>query len=126
MYFKLKIVDIRWLSKEAQEAILCVEDNLFQLFCFSQPFNGKVDDELNLAIQVLNPTDIIKIENQAYSAKKLSDTLNYEIKGKLIDKNKGLILLGNIVLEFDNSDLIPNDIVKDEFISFKCDRLDIY
>lgn len=88
MYFKLKIVDIRWLSKEAQEAILCVDDNLFQLFCFSQPFNGKIDDELNLSIQVLNPTDIIKIENQAYSAKKLSDTLNYEIKGKLIDKKR--------------------------------------
>lgn len=121
----IKITNIKWLSKEALEAKLTVSDGLFEIICFAHPFKGQINDEINCPINILNPEEIFKLDKQVYSLK-LTDELGYKIEGKITDKIKGQMKVGNIILELDNPKFLPNDIFNDDFVSLSCDRLDVY
>lgn len=118
------IKKIKWLSKEALEAEVIITDGSFNLLCFGHPFKMKEGDQLLQPLLALDPKEIKRLEDQHSEAKRLDSAFGYLIKGRLIDKESGLVKLGDILIDVDGK-FIPGDLRNDEYISFKCDRLDI-
>lgn len=121
----MRITKIEWMSKDALEARLNLYDGLFNIFAFAQPFKGKEGELSYQSMVVLNPIEIKKIEKQSYSFSNQNDFWSYQIEGRLINKAKGIVKVGNFELELDVN-TIPNDISEDEFLTFYCERLDFY
>jgi len=121
----LKIKKINWISQEALEAEVVVTDGELEIMCFAQPLNYLEESELIEPIYCLNVSNLVKAEKSEYSIEKLDDYFAYRLIGKLIDKRYEKVKLGELLLELDNN-LLPGDINEGDFISFCCQRLDIY
>ncbi|MGE7090726.1 hypothetical protein ACQKII_04570 [Lysinibacillus sp. NPDC048646] len=121
----LKIKKINWISQEALEAEVVVTDGKFEIMCFAQPLNYLKESELIGPIYCLNVSNLMIAERKEYSIEKLDDHFAYRFIGKLIDKDYEKVKLGKLLLELDNN-LLPGDINEGDFISFCCQRLDIY
>jgi len=121
----IKVNKINWLSKDAREAQVFLSDGDFNIQCFSHPFNGDINDTISLPLYTLNAEEIFKLDaEEKFSLKTEKDSLNYMITGRLIDKVKCRVKIGDFIIELDNP--IPGDIHIGDYISFICDRVDIY
>lgn len=120
----MKVKKIDWLSLEASEAEVIVTDGEFDLVCFSHPFNYQLGSNLKEPIYSFDTNNIVKSDRQIYTLEKLDDNFSYQITGKLVDKQRGRIMLGKLFIELDE-DIIPGDIEKNDFISFSSSRFDI-
>ena len=121
----MKIKNISWISQEALEAEVIVTDGEFEINCFAQPLNYQLDSELNNPILCYNVTTVLKPDKEVYSIEKLDDEyFAYNLSGKLIDKKLEKIMVGKLLLELESIEL-PGDINDGDFISFRCQRLDI-
>jgi hypothetical protein len=115
---------IEWLDEENREAEVMVTDGVFDVLCFSHPFNKTLNDVLTEPLYCLDANQIVISNEQVAFANKGSISYGYSICGKLIDKKKQLILLGKIMMCLDSSD-IPKDICEGDFIEFSVLRLDL-
>ncbi|MCP4745962.1 MAG: hypothetical protein GY874_07450 [Desulfobacteraceae bacterium] len=121
----VSVKEIKWISKEALEAEVIITDGQFELLCFSHPFEKKKGEQLTEPLTALDPDKIVKLGTPSSHIEKLGNTFDYLIAGKLIRKKSGYMRLGDIIIEID-SHAIPGDIKEDDYISFRCNRLDIY
>lgn len=119
------IKNINWISEESLEAEVTITDGQFELLCFSHPFTKKKGEQIVEPLYVLDTYDATRLDSLNFRVEKLEGTFDYLIEGKLINKELGLIKLGNITIEID-SPFIPKDLRDGDYISFKCNRLDIY
>ncbi|NER13108.1 hypothetical protein GWK08_06635 [Leptobacterium flavescens] len=119
------VKEIIWISEEILEAEVVITDGQFDLLCFGHPFKKKKGEQLTGPIYALDPTEIIRLETPNSHIKKLDESFDYLIEGELVDKKSGLMKIGDIMIEIDGR-FIPGDIVNGDYISFRCDRLDIY
>lgn len=117
----ITIKKIIWFGE--QEADVLITDGTFELICFSHPCRLKEEQTIDACIGALNSKNIMRSFDNSYYIKKLSGPYNYQLTGKLLNKSKGIIIIGNICIE--TGGYIPNDIEEGEFISFECNRLDI-
>ena len=122
--FIMKVAHINWISKDALEAEVVISDGQFQLLCFAQPFSGAINDIIESFPMAFDVIDIIKIDHDEFLINKLDGTFDQQISGKLIDKNAGLVKIGDIIVCIDSKQ-IPGDIVENDFIAFVCSRFDI-
>lgn len=121
----VEIVKINWLSQEAQEAEVHLFDGNFNLICFSHPFNQKVGDKIEPPLYTLNVNNLYGLwGKKRFSVEKEEVAFGYKLSGKIIDKNKCQVKVGEYIIELDV--LLPNDIEIDDYVSFTCDRIDIY
>ena len=121
----VKIESIGWLSKEALEAAVVVTDGQFKLLCFCQPFDKRKGERLIEPLHAFDARDIVRVTTPMSCIKKLDHTFDYIINGKLLDRETGYVKLGGIIIEIDKCS-IPGDIDSGNYVSFACDRLDIY
>src|SRR5699024_481657 len=120
----MKVKRIDWLSPEASEAEIVITDGEFDLTCFSQPFKYQLGSILNEPIYSFDVSAIAKSNKNIYKAEKLDDNFAYRLTGKLLDKQKGKVIIGNFIIELDN-EVLPGDIEENDFIIFSSSRLDI-
>lgn len=121
----MQIINIIWLSQEALEAEVIVSDGAHNIMCFSQPFQCEIGDELDGPLYCFNVTELVKSKDNIPYIEKLNDHFSYRLTCKLHDKENLQVMLGNLLIELDN-DTIPGDILEDDFITFECQRIDIY
>jgi len=120
----VRVKKIDWLSREALEAEVVVTDGEFEITCFAQPLNYQVGSELKDPICCYNVANVIKLDREFYTIKKLGEYFAYSLSGKLVDKQLEKVMVGELLLELDNN-ILPGDIKNGDFISFSCQRLDI-
>ncbi|MBY0185056.1 hypothetical protein ACIGEH_02720 [Bacillus altitudinis] len=121
----MKVKRVNWISQEALEAEVVVTDGEFDISCFAQPFKQLGEDEFIETIFCLNVQNIVKVDQRDYHIEKSVGHFSYCLVGECIDKHDGKVQLGNLLFELDNR-LIAGDIIDGDFISFCCERLDIY
>ncbi|WP_251862608.1 hypothetical protein [Clostridium sp. Marseille-Q2269] len=121
----IKITKINWLSKEALEAEVTVNDGKFELICFSHPFKYDLNDFIKTALYCYDISNVMRVEKCEFKVEKLYESFAYNLTGKLANKEDGIVEIGNIKIEVQNTDL-PGDIEEDDYISFNCKRIDIY
>lgn len=120
----MKIKNISWLSQDALEAEVIVTDGEYEINCFAQPFYYQIGIELKFPLLCYNVTNVLKLDKEVFSIEKLSEYFAYHLSGKLVDKKLETVKVGELLLELDNI-VIPGDIKEGDFISFRCQRLDI-
>ncbi|WP_394747812.1 hypothetical protein [Spongiimicrobium salis] len=119
------IKEIKWISKDALEAEIIVSDGENDLLCFSHPFKMNEGDQLIDPIYAFEASKIQKLDALSFKIKKLKGSFDYSIQGQLMNKELGIVKLGNILIDIGN-DFIPSDLKNNDYISFNCERFDIY
>lgn len=120
----IKVSKLNWLSKEILEAEVFLTDGNFNILCFSQPFNNNIKITKNSPLHTLNAKDIFKMtSNEKMSVEKVG-FFDYKLTGRVIDKKENQIEIGDFIFELDNP--LPNDIKENDYVSFVCDRIDLY
>lgn len=121
----IKISKVNWLSEEAKEAEVCLFDGTFNIISFSHPFNQNIGDVIELPLYILNAKEIYRLNNmQSFSVERMGDTFEYKLSGRVINKELNQIIVGEFIIQLDAS--LPNDISTGDYVSFICDRIDLY
>ncbi len=112
------------MSKEAKEAEVYLSDGRFEIICFSHPFNQETEENILLPLYALNAKDIHFYEENEFSVEKEGSTFEYKLTGYVVNKDDHQIKVGEFIIQLD----IPllNEVQKGDYISFVCDRIDIY
>ncbi len=113
------------ISESALEAEVLITDGLNELICFSQPCNLIANQRITEHVYCFNNKNVIRADNEDCHIEKQKEALAYNMIAKLIDKKNNLVKVGEIVLQLEEGS-IPKDILEDEYISFYCQRIDIY
>jgi hypothetical protein len=121
----VKIKKINWLSRDAKEAEVCLSDGKFEIICFSHPFDYKIGHVVKEALHAFNVKEVYKVgEEENFLAKKLHEEFEYKLVGKVIDKEKVQVKVGDFVIELDCP--FPGDIELGDYVSVLCGRIDLY
>ena len=118
------IKNVYWLDKETNEAEVLVSDGKYDILCFAHPFKYHTKTIENI-LYAFEPKNIQLSVIENFHIHNIQDTFKHQIIGKLLDKEKGIITVGDFIIEIDNN-LIPKDINNEDYISFECERIDIW
>ncbi len=106
-----------------QEADIIISDGQFEILCFCHPCSLQEGQEITWSLYPFNADNIMRPFEKTYKVEKiLNDYFAYNFIGKLIDKKKGIVIVGKIKFMLGG---IPQDIEEYEFISFSCCRVDV-
>lgn len=119
----MKIAEVYEYNEAAHEALVKVTDGIYTVECFSQPCMLEMGMDWVDPLICLNVYEIYVDD----SGERLSKVgfFEYEIVGKLVDYNKGIVTVGDLYFRID-AKLIPKDIHEGQHIYFVVDRIDIY
>jgi hypothetical protein len=120
----IKIDKINWLSEEAKEAEVCLSDGKFNIICFSHPFDQAIGETVSLPLHALNADEIYKLDEGMASVKKEMTAFGYKLSGYVINKNSGQVKIGEFIIQLDVP--LPNDVETNQYVTFVCDRIDLY
>ncbi|MBF0780538.1 MULTISPECIES: hypothetical protein [unclassified Granulicatella] len=118
----IKIINIEWIDKDNEEAEVTLSDGEHQLVCFAHPFNLKEGESIKNSIFILGYEEIFKSYENKYQIKYLGNLKQY-INGKVIDRKRGLVQVGEFMLG--GVYVIPGDLVDGDYIEFLVYRCDI-
>ena len=120
----MKVSTVSWISRDGNEAEVCVTDGVHQILCFAHPFSGQAGDVLYDPLFIVDPNDIVKENPGREEVIQEINVFSCKLFGQLQNKNSGLLRIGNIFFELDEN-LIPGDIYSGDVISFSCNRVDV-
>ena len=121
----VKIDKLNWLSEETKEAEVYLSDGDFNVLCFSHPFDKELGSTVPQPLYTLNAREIFRLDGEErFSVVKEEGSYDYKLAGRVIGKNENQVKVGEFILELDNP--LPNDIQFGNYVSFICDRIDIY
>lgn len=121
----MHIEKIEWIDKDGKEAILKVTNDVESLKCFSCPCNYNIGDELTDPLECLDIENIVLSDTMEDSIEKMEDEFKYIFKGRLRDKQNGIIEVGGFELHIDE-EKIPGDITDEMYIQFVVSRIDVW
>ena len=123
---KVKIQEIEWLSKEAEEALVLVTDGLYICQAFCQPCTREVGETIEQSLFSFE-TQGLEVSNKdqnQVSIRRIDSTFRHEIYARVVDLRLEIVEVGNIRFELDidfSKELTLNCIVK-----FFCERIDLF
>lgn len=119
-----EIKKVNWLSEEIKEAEVYLCDSKYSIVVFSHPFDRKEGDTISELLYALN-ADNIKISNiNELCIYRVPDSFSYNVVGIIHNMDKNQIRVGSFIIELDAN--LPNDLKEYDFVSFTCDRIDLY
>ena len=117
----MEIKEILDYDINAKEADILISDGQNEILCYAYPFENK--NHNNFMLETFMAKDVMRIEEKRSSIiKSSSEYYAYKLCGKVIDLEKRLISIGEIVIQLE--DIIPKDIIKNDFIEFSVMRID--
>lgn len=121
----MRIEDICWLSKEADEAEVLVTDGQYSCKAYSQPCNVKVGDSLDARLHLFGVRDAMVTETIELGIHRLaSKDLAQRLVAKVSDAQLGYLTVGEIHFAADDS--LPGGIAEGDIISLECARIDLW
>lgn len=121
----VKIEDIRWLSKEADEAEVLVSDGSYRCEAYSQPCNVKVGDALEDRLHLFGIRDAMLTETTELGVHKLDSAgLAQRVVARVSDAHEGYLTVGAI--QFAADDPLPGGIRQGDIITLECARIDLW
>ena len=98
--------------------------------CNSVPLPDGKEPETGMKVTTIEAliidgkSDAKRVEEKVYSVRHpQKPLLEHILRGKVIDKEKALVVIGKLIIEVDADDL-PKDIKNGDFVEFRVDRLD--
>lgn len=117
------IKSIYSFDEDSGEADLIVSDRSYDIICFCSIFQNELQIMPKIKeIETFMCDGIKRIDDENYLIDKKIDYYSYRLQGKVLDVDKRIVSVGNIILKLDKP--IPKDIKNYEFIQFDVLRLD--
>ena len=117
------IKSIYSFDEDSGEADLIVSDGSYDVICFCSIFHNELQIMPKIKeIETFMCDGIMRINDENYLIDKKIDYYSYHLQGKVLDVDKCIVSVGNIILKLDKP--IPKDIKNYEFIEFDVLRLD--
>lgn len=112
-------------DEDSGEANLIVSDGTYDVFCFCSLFQNELNRMTEIKeVETFMCDDIMKVDIEEYMIFKKTDYYSYHLQGKVLDVDKHIVSVGNIIIKLDKP--IPKDIRNYEFIEFDVLRLDCH
>lgn len=110
-------------DEDSGEADLIVSDGSYDVICFCSIFQNELQIMPKIkGIETFMCDGIMRSDDENYLIDKKIDYYSYHLQGKVLDVDKRIVSVGNIILKLDKP--IPKDIKNYEFIEFDVLRLD--
>ena len=117
------IKSIYSFDEDSGEVDLIVSDGSYDVICFCSIFQNELQIMPKIKeIETFMCDGIMRINDENYLIDKKIDYYSYHLQGKVLDVDKRIVSVGNIILKLDKP--IPKDIKNYEFIEFDVLRLD--
>lgn len=117
------IKSIYSFDEDSGEADLIVSDESYDVICFCSIFQNESQIMPKIKeIETFMCDGIMRSDDENYLIDKKIDYYSYHLQGKVLDVDKRIVSVGNIILKLDKP--IPKDIKNYEFIEFDVLRLD--
>jgi hypothetical protein len=121
----MKIEEIRWLSKEADEAEVLVSGGPYRCEVYSQPCNAKIGDSLDDRLHLFGVRDAMLTEISELGIHKLDSAgLAQRVVARVSDAQQGYLTVGDI--QFTADDPLPEGIREGDVITLECARIDLW
>ena len=121
----MKIEDIRWLSKEADEAEVLVSDGSYRCEAYSQPCTVKVGDSLDDRLHLFGIRNAVLTETSELGIHKLDSAgLAQRVVARASDAQQGYLTVGDIQFAADIP--LPGGIREGDIITLECARIDLW
>jgi hypothetical protein len=112
-------------DEDSGEADLIVSDGTYDVLCFCSLFQNELHIMPEIKeVETFMCDDIMRVDIEEYMILKKTDYYSYHLQGKVLDVDKHIVSVGNIIIKLDKP--IPKDIKNYEFIEFDVLRLDCY
>lgn len=121
----MHIKSIEWLDSTNQEAILEISDDKDVIICFSHPCNYSIGQIITEPLECLDTIDIAISTRPIFKIERKGIEFNYLLIGKVIDIEKGIVMIGSFILHIDEN-IIPKDIKNNDYIEFSTSRIDVW
>jgi hypothetical protein len=120
----MKVKEIKWFSKDSDEASVIVSDGVYECLAFCHPCYLNVGDEIIEPLHSLDETSVHRVENQKVNLKRESgnDNWNHELVALVLDIEKNLVQVGQIKIILNS---LPGDVANGDFVECFPSRLDI-
>ena len=118
------ISGVKWISKNAKEAEVCLSDSKFKILAFSHPFTKQIGDAISDSLYAFNSDNIYLVKDNVCLIERNGGQFEYILQGIVNDKKNNRVKIGEFIIELDKS--IPIDINEGETINFTCERIDLY
>ncbi len=111
------------IDNNAHEADMIVSDGDFDILCYSFDFQNKQINGFQLS--PMDYDEVYITDEKEYKINNFGKSkYNYQMQCKIIDVENGIVELFGIKISLGK--YLPGDLRNDDWISFKCYRLDIY
>ncbi|MEH0874973.1 hypothetical protein QM999_09740 [Pectobacterium cacticida] len=118
------VLERKWISESAEEAILIIRDGDQECAAFSHPCKLSVGGLIIRPLLAINIKNFIRVDNQTkLEILKQSDGFSHVITALVEDCDRNIVSVGGIKIEVD--DYIPKDISPGDKVNFYCSRLDV-
>lgn len=121
----MKVKKLMWDGNKNSTAEAIITDGKYECLTFCHPCKILEGQELSEPLGCFMSEVIMVSFTHDFSLTKDSDSyFGYSGIGQLVDKETGLIKLGDLKLTLDG--YLPGDLEKGQFVEFKCSRIDIW
>lgn len=117
----MEIKEILDYDINAKEADILISDGQNEILCYAYPFENR--NHNNFMLEAFMAKDAIKVEKKrSFIIKSSAGYYAYKLCGRVIDLEQRLISIGEIIIQLE--DIIPKDIINNDFIEFSVMRID--
>jgi hypothetical protein len=120
----MRITSEEWKPAGSNEAIVIVSDGQFSLAAFCHPYSGCVGHVLVKPLHLLGARITAGTPGGRLGIRRIGRGLGHEVRGILMDRRRGLLSVGAILLEADVE--MPGGIVDGETVDATCSRIDLW
>lgn len=118
----VRVSSIEWLSREAEEAIVDVDDGRHRCRTFCHPCQVKQGDMVLEPLIAFDSSKIERVSSEVEQFKSMDSPFGYSIRAVVTSIAEPILAVGKILIELDVP--LPGDIQKGEVVDFECERLD--
>ena len=107
------------------EADIVVTDGVHEIMCYCHPIDNPQVNQSVKSISTLYADDIMSEPNEELTAKKTDEShYSYYLVGKVINREKGLISIGKLIIEIDG--YLPGDVKVGDIVKLSAVRMDAH
>jgi len=120
----MKVVEVEWLSREANESVLLLSDGNVELPVFCHPFKGQKGDTLAGELHAFEVSEVVSVKDSTSQVIIAPDGLAVRAIAQVLSVSDNTVEIGEFVVELD--ELLPKDVGRGDWVEFSCDRLDYW
>ena len=117
------VQDVLRFDQSGKEAELIVSDGAYEVLRYAYPIDAVKTGMTVSGLSGFSCTNMVRAAEQRCAVSKLPSYFAYNLTGKLISKQEGIVQVNNLKISLDAH--IPNDLSNGEYISFDVLRLDL-